>query len=210
VTFAPPPKSSTVGAIDVNRCAAYPALLFAVLLSLDSVPPWSADQAHAADGAAPSEGFPTAAGNYVMTEDWSISLPGAFKRRFEDGSLVLWRQDVTVWIMVWNKPAKETKTTRLALLRKDVSRDAFDVQREESNGVLRFSYRLRESWGDAKAPAFYSFVVGECGHVQMAVYFDDERDVEVARTLWRGLKEVRRPTGRCSGNGPHLLSEPRR
>jgi hypothetical protein len=170
-----------------------------------------AAEAGAVGHAASSSGqFPTVDGTYFMTADWSISLRGAFKRRFEDDSLVLWRSGVTAWIIVWNKSAKETKADRLATLRKDVSTGAFGVRQEVSDGLLRFSYRLREEGGDTRAPGFYSFVVGECGHVQMAVYFDDERDVEVARTLWRGLRELRRPTGRCSGRGPRLRSEPRR
>ena len=36
----------------------------------------------------------------------------------------------------------------------------------------------------------YAFAIGVDGHVQMAVYFDAERDLETARGMWRSLDET--------------------
>jgi hypothetical protein len=143
----------------------------------------------AAGGPSATE-FPIVEGEYQMTRDWSISLPGRFKKRFDDGSLVLWGQGVTAWIIVWEKPATEEKSDRLAFLRKDISPKAYDVREESAAGLLRFSYRLADDGSEAKAPAYHCFVVGELGHVQMSVYFDEEEDVEVARALGRSLEET--------------------
>ena len=33
--------------------------------------------------------FPVVEGNYQMTKEWSVTLPGKFSRRIEEGSLVL-------------------------------------------------------------------------------------------------------------------------
>jgi hypothetical protein len=134
--------------------------------------------------------FPIVQGAYQVTADWTIALPASFKMRIEDGSLVLWRSGVTAWIIVWKKPPEETKGDRLATLRHGISRAAYDLEEETDEGRLRLSYRLRDEGTDATAAAFYSFVVGEEGHVQMAVYFDAEADVATARALWRGLKET--------------------
>jgi hypothetical protein len=103
---------------------------------------------------------------------------------------VLWGRGVTAWIIVWEKPATEEKSDRLAFLRKDISSKAYDVSEESAPGLLRLSYRLADDGSDAAAPAYHCFVVGERGHVQMSVYFDDEKDVEVARALERGLEET--------------------
>jgi hypothetical protein len=143
----------------------------------------------------PSEGeeqakaFPVVEGKQQMTDEWAITLPGAFKRRLEDDSLVFWRPGLTAWIIVWDKDADELPSERLAKLRQDISDAAFDLEEDSTGGLLRLRYRLREEGSQAKAAAFYSFVVGVAGHVQMAIYFDDEVDVELARAMWRSLEE---------------------
>lgn len=141
------------------------------------------------DGEASDEDVLVVEGVYRMTREWSISLPGPFKRRFDDEDLVLFRPGVTAWIVVWDKPASESKSDRLALLRSDISPEAYDHREEVAGGLLRLSYRLREEGSEARSPGFYSYTVGEGGHVQMAVYFDAEEDVEVALGLWRSLTE---------------------
>lgn len=153
-------------------------------IEIDSGKPWVADSV---------QEFPTVEGEYQMTRDWSITLPGRFKKRFEDGSLVLWGRGVTAWIILWDKPATEKKSDRLAFLRKDISPKAYDLSEDSAAGLLRFSYRLADDGSDARAPAYHSFVVGEQGHVQMAVYFDVEDDLEVAKALERSLKETDQP-----------------
>ena len=45
--------------------------------------------------------FPVAEDNYQMTDEWSLTLPLPFNRRFEEGSLVIWRPRLTFWINVW-------------------------------------------------------------------------------------------------------------
>jgi hypothetical protein len=133
--------------------------------------------------------FPIVEGTYQMTSEWSITLPGPYRRRIEDESLVLWRPGLTAWILIWDKPASEPQADRLAMLREDVAPQGFDPVEESSAGLLRFSYRLDEEGSDAGVPALHTFAIGERGHVQMAVYFDDENDLEEARGLWRSLRE---------------------
>jgi hypothetical protein len=134
--------------------------------------------------------FPTVEGVYAMTKSWSIELPpGAFKRRIEDGSLVVWRPGVTAWINVWNNDRDETIDERAESILRDRSPAAYDLLDETSDDGRRFAYRLREDADDARVPALYAFAVGRAGHVQMAVYFDAETDAELARTMWRGLRE---------------------
>jgi len=37
--------------------------------------------------------------------------------------------------------------------------------------------------------AFYGFVVGANGHIQLAIYFDDEQDKDLAREIWLSVTE---------------------
>ncbi len=84
----------------------------------------------------------------------------------------------------------EAKEDRLARLRKSVSPDAFDVEDVSEEGVLRLRYRLNEASKDRRVAAFYGFVVGVNGHIQLGIYFDDEGDEEKAKQIWLSLKEA--------------------
>ena len=134
--------------------------------------------------------FPLVEGEYQMTRAWSIALPGAFQRRFEDNSLVLWRPGVTARINVWGNDNEEPPHVRLGYVQKDRSEDAFDVVTESHGHMLRYAYRLHEPSDDRRHASFCCFAFGASGHVQMAVYFDDEADLVVAQSLWRGLREA--------------------
>lgn len=137
--------------------------------------------------------FPVVQGQYQMTEEWSVKLPGKFNRRFEEGCLVLWRPGFTIWVSVWGNDHNESPQARLEWLESEVPQDAFGVLNEHEGDVLRLAYRLDEPADDERAAAFYGFAIGSSGHVQMAVYFDEEEQFETARQVWRSLWE-RLPT----------------
>jgi len=40
-----------------------------------------------------------------------------------------------------------------------------------------------------KVPAFYAFTVGQNGHMQMAIYFDDEKFLPLAKKIWNSAIE---------------------
>jgi type II secretory pathway pseudopilin PulG len=134
--------------------------------------------------------FPVVEGKYQMTEEWSIILPDKFNRRIEDGDLVIWRPGFTIWVSALNNDKNESKEDRRARLREDVSPDAFDVEDVSEEAVLRLRYRLNEESEDRRVAAFYGFVVGVNGHIQLGIYFDDEGDLEKAKQIWLSVKEA--------------------
>lgn len=88
--------------------------------------------------------FPVVEGRYQMTKEWSVTLPGKFNRRIEDGDLVIWRPGMTMWVAVWGNDKNENKESRLKRMRADISPQAFDVETSNTSNVLRLSYRLKE------------------------------------------------------------------
>jgi hypothetical protein len=137
--------------------------------------------------------FPVVAGNYQMTKEWSIVLPDKFNRRIEEGSLVLWRPGFTMWVTVWGNDRNESAVQRLSRIKNDISKEAFDLEESKPEKIRRFSYRLKESSNDKRLPAFYCFAVGETGHVQMAIYFDKESDLKIAKKIFQSLNEKTAP-----------------
>jgi hypothetical protein len=131
--------------------------------------------------------FPVVEGQYDLGSSWTVDLPGKFNRRIEDGDLVLWRPGMTVLVALWNNDQAESVAARFAWLREDTNPDAFAMVDDDLGHCRRFAYRLREDNDDNRAPALYAFTVAEHGHVQLAVYFDAERDAQVALHLWRSV-----------------------
>lgn len=134
--------------------------------------------------------FPIVEGRYQVTEDWAVTLPGPFNQRFQDDSLVLWRPGVTIWTIVWNNDKNESAQQRLEWLREDISPEAFDEGVVEDCVMVRFTYRLNEVREEGIVLALYAFAIGDGGHVQMAIYFDHEDDLEVARQIAGSLEET--------------------
>ena len=135
--------------------------------------------------------FPVLEGRYEMTRDWAVTLPQQFNRRFEDDQLVFWRPGITAWTIVWGNDKGQTQQERLEWLRSDPSPSAFDFETETDGDVTRYAYRLTEHRDEGVVYALQAFAIGVDGHVQMAIYFDDENDLETARQIWRSLDEIR-------------------
>jgi hypothetical protein len=135
--------------------------------------------------------FSVVEGNYEMSKDWSITLPGAFNRRLEDKNLVLWRPGITAWVTVWGNDKNQSRDDRLKIFRDVISADSFAHEESRGAAALRFGYRLNEKRPEGIVYAFYGFAFADKGHVQIAIYFDQEDDIDLARRLWQSLKENR-------------------
>jgi len=48
-----------------------------------------------------SDEFPFMIGRVALSPAWTIVLPLAFKQRFEESQMVLWRPGLTNWMSVW-------------------------------------------------------------------------------------------------------------
>ncbi|MCW1916540.1 hypothetical protein OJ996_23335 [Luteolibacter sp. GHJ8] len=131
--------------------------------------------------------FPVIEGKYQMTDNWSVTLDQKHNRRIEEGSLVIWRPGFTIWTRVWNLKEGETAEERLKSLRADISKEATDVVESRDSMPLRLSYRLKEKSEDDRQAAFYGVAVSASGHVHVAIYFDDAKDLKTAQEIFASL-----------------------
>ena len=97
--------------------------------------------------------FPVVGGTMKVTNEWSLELPEKFNRRFEDGSMVIWRPEFTIWISVWENENKKSPYDQLDYIRADKSKDAFDITEMKSADIYRYSYRIDEYREEAKKTA---------------------------------------------------------
>ena len=135
--------------------------------------------------------FPVVDGTYQMTKEWSIKLNEPYNRRIEEGSLVLWRPGFTVWVNVWNNDNNETVSERASWLKKDILKEAFDLEESKDGEITRIGYRINEKRPESTVYAFYGFAINASGHVQISMYFDTEKDLSVAKSMLKSLNDVR-------------------
>ena len=113
-----------------------------------------------------------------------LHLPEPFARRIEDGSLVLWRPGLTVWLAAWGNDDGQSQSERLARAKCRASPDRYAERESTSGGVTRFSYRLREEdEDDGRVESINSFTFADDGDLHLAVYFDDPADEGKARQI---------------------------
>ena len=135
--------------------------------------------------------FPVVSGTIKVTKEWSITLPCEFNRRFEKGSLVLWKPAFTIWVNIWGNEGDKNPCDQLGPVREDKSVRAFDIVEVKDGGIYRYGYRIDETRSDDKTVyAFYGYVAGKSGYTQMAFYFDSKSDVDTAKAIWMGIKEM--------------------
>jgi hypothetical protein len=137
--------------------------------------------------------FPRVSGVYQMTRQWSVSLPSEFFRRVEDKQLVLWKPGLTCWVSVWNARPDDTPQSMYQWRRADIAKSSISVFEEPDRPQPRFAYLLKEQSGEREAWAFYGFTFGTSGHILFSIYFDEERDLDVAKDIWRGVVESAPP-----------------
>lgn len=133
--------------------------------------------------------FPFLIGRVALNDDWSIDLPFAFKRRFEDRQIVLWRPGFTIWLSVWNNDNSESAAKRKSDFATHASSGKFDESTTEENGRLYYSYRIDEPSDDDRAPAFQGVAFAGHGHLQLSIYFDQEPDAELASQILRSTND---------------------
>ncbi len=145
-----------------------------------------------------------------ISEEWWIGLDESYKTRVEDGSLVLWRPERTVWISIWNDRDGRTPRDRLAhwVAERDIR--AADLFQESDGDLLRHGYLLaepEETGGDRLG--LYSYTVSTSSTVQMACYFDLQEDLgwatAVAKSLSFGSPDPRRTVEEPLGRDGHLV-----
>jgi hypothetical protein len=127
----------------------------------------------------PPPGYPIVEGLHALTKSWSITLPAPFTRRIEDGSLVLWRPGLTLWINAFHNDHHESQAERLASAKDSVSPDATDVRETAAGGVTRLTYRLREDG----VRTVMATIIADSGLLHAAIYFDDEHEAPTALGL---------------------------
>jgi hypothetical protein len=123
-----------------------------------------------------------------ISEEWWIGIDETYRTKVDDGSLVIWRPERTIWINIWKDSDGRTCRERLAAWTVDRHEEATDLFKMEDNGLLRFGYLLEEpEESGGQRLGVYSITVSESSTVKMACYFDLKEDLDWATAVSRSL-----------------------
>jgi hypothetical protein len=117
-----------------------------------------------------------------MTPGWRVDLREQFNRRIDDGSLVLWRPELTFWINVWNNDGQASVDAVLERLLADASSGRRNEKIEKGQAMARLTYELAEDDAErdeSEGNSINGFVIYARGYAQIAAYYDSPQ----ARTL---------------------------
>jgi hypothetical protein len=179
IRAVPPVSESGVGENKVKKLI---CCIFVMAVSVSAV----------SGKAALNSKFPIVKGTIKVTKEWSINLPENFNRRFEEGSMVLWKPEFTIWVNIWENDKNKNPYDQLDVIRRDKSKDAFDIIEIRDDGLYRYGYRIDEKKFSGKeiVYAFYGYVAGKSGYTQIAFYYDNKTDYEAAKAIWLSIKEL--------------------
>ncbi len=125
-----------------------------------------------------------------MTQEWFITLGQKHNRRVEEGSLVLWRPGLTLWINVWGNDNNESIEERLKWISAESSPEAFGVNSVTKDNTYEFSYRLNEAENGKVTYSYNGYVLANDSYVQISVYFDSESESSEAKSIIESVKYV--------------------
>lgn len=128
--------------------------------------------------------FPVVSGTTRVNDAWNITLNNPFSRRVEDGCLVLWNSELTIWFDQYDNPANENIQQRMETWLAEISPDAQKLER----GLDRFSYALDEADG---VTTLNGFVFNDAGHLLIEMSMDEAGQLGAARTTFNSIKAPR-------------------
>ncbi|MEM9552827.1 MAG: DUF2185 domain-containing protein [Acidobacteriota bacterium] len=127
-----------------------------------------------------------------LTESWGFDISSRLLRRLENGSQVLWRPGLTIWIDVYRDETVRPAEERLEQILRDVAPQHYAQEVVRDGGDLRFRYRLEEEGDDgSRRSACYCFALSDQEELHIAFFFEsDELPSDVER-IWSSIR--RRP-----------------
>lgn len=133
---------------------------------------------------------------HKLTENWLIDINNLFERRLEEsGDMLYTTGDKSVRIAIWNQEgrSKEEIYTEHKQIIEDRDQTlaktlkTFDFSDER---ISRPGYMIREEDEDKSYGVIYGFSIIDTQILEVAIYFDDEQDLNWAVETWKNIRLV--------------------
>lgn len=129
---------------------------------------------------------PAKAGVFHITDKWSVELSEDMFRRFDNGSLVIWKAGVTIFINCFSCDSSEEMEEKLTQIVEKRSPHSSDLIEEEVGGLHTYQYNLVEDG----QPSLNLIAGGDGEVIIMAAYYDEEAALNEIETIRDSLKRT--------------------
>ena len=122
-----------------------------------------------------------------VTKGWSFNVSARMLRRFEKGSLVVWRPGFTILIESYS-PSELKIDERLIKITNTISPDNEGFEQKREDGIQKLRYRLQEETDGKKQSSAYIFGLTTNQEIHMSIYYDDPSDLVEIEKIWSTLQ----------------------
>jgi hypothetical protein len=131
--------------------------------------------------------YPVDEGYIQVSTSWGFSIAHHMLRRFDKGSLVIWRPGFTIWLEAYNSSDKSAEESISEMINKaSPSKEKFE--KLEMNGLHKARYYLEEETAGKVQTSAYILGFTENEGVHLAIYYDDAKHVSEIDEIWSTLK----------------------
>ena len=126
--------------------------------------------------------YPADEGLVQLTPQWSIETNKFLLRRFDRGSLVLWRPEFTIWLTTYNSDfSVEERAKNIKAIK---SSESFNFEEQNISDLKILSYQLVE---DDQA-SYYIFGFCKQHDIHMSIYYDNNNFLEDINKIKTSLR----------------------
>ncbi len=124
----------------------------------------------------------------VTLKNWQFAVSELMFRRIDQGDLVLWRPEFTIWISAFDSDDAEPNSKLEGML-KSISADHTNLETKGSVGMEKVRYRLTENVDGNQQNGVYIHAFSRTHEIHLAVYYDDENLLSECDLIWDSLNK---------------------
>ncbi len=130
---------------------------------------------------------PIVEGKVFVTKNWGFDVSSRMLRRVDDGSLVIWKPEFTIWLNAYasNERSIEERVKSIVEKRSDA---AYDFQQVNENGLLKVRYQLIEKTDNEEQASAYIFGFTENHEIHISIYYDSDKHLAEIDNIWKTLR----------------------
>jgi len=130
--------------------------------------------------------LPVEKGYVRITESWAFNVDSHMLRRFDNGSLVIWRPGFTIWLNAYT-PDNPNILERISNLLNRVSPNRIQLEQVDLDGLKKVRYFLDEEVDGESQSSAYIYGFTDSKELHIAIYFDDSDDKLEIQNIWETI-----------------------
>lgn len=129
---------------------------------------------------------PVDEGMVKITEKWSFAASSRMVRRFDRGSIVIWRPGFAIWLSCYSFEARD-KSERIEEILAESSSERTGEKIIENGDIKMLRYHLKEYNGERLQDSAHIIAVGETDEISMVIYYDNDKQLAEVDRVWESL-----------------------